>query len=237
MPQAIANKQHSYEQGVLIQDFLKILGKEECLKSREDIEQALNGKTSRIPLFMDFAIDTLIYWENKKSRTNDYEHANQLEAAKKFRDCLEKTIELAQDQKVSDILEHFIYEVEENPQVGLALNTNTITGLVRMHSQMNTAMKDRLEGIRALPKGFLYEYVRELASLYENISGEVFTHHRDKNDEDKYVPRTQGHKFVSRGVSYLNAQAYLKGCSLKYDDIHEMNVCEKARKWLNSYRE
>ena len=240
MSQALLDNSFNDEQENLIQNLLAVLRKRDCSKTRSVISQRFgfeSGSASDIPLLMDFCIGDLGRWEQKQKRKHDIETLRRFEKVDEFKVTLEKTIQFTDDPEISNILAHFAMEVEEDPRVGFELNNKTISGLMSMHRQMSAVNKDWTEGFTKVPKKFFYDFVREVAQTYEETSGEKFTHDRIKGEHGIYLVVTPGHDFVRHSVNYLNLCAQSVGHEENYSDVHEMNACEKARKWLNACRE
>lgn len=241
MSRALLDNNSNNEQENFIQSLLDVLGRENCSETRSVISQLFGfergPQVSDIPLLMDFCIADLGCWGQKQKRKHDIETIRRFEKVDEFIAALRKVIKFTNDPEISNILAHFALEVEENPRVGFDLNNDTIAGLVRMHSQMNAVNRDRAEGFTKVPKKFFYDFVREVAQIYEELSGEKFKHHRIKGREEIYLVATPGHDFVRHAVNYLNFCARSAGHEESYSDVHEMNACEHARKWLNANRE
>lgn len=217
----------------LVRELLGILGKEQCNETRSVIREAFGFDKSvqltKVPVLMKLAIDVLIAWEYKQSKSKDFEHAKQIEKLEALKSSLEQTITLFDDSIVSDLLDHLAWEAEEDPKAELARNAQTYAGLISAHRRVSIALSNQLSGLKKMPLKVFYAYVGEVAKLYEAVSGKRFKHNR--------YGTTASQEFVACAVKHLNLNAKSRGCGYEYTDANESNACEEARKWLNSNRE
>lgn len=86
----------------------------------------------------------------------------------------------------------------------------------------------------------LYEYILELAHLFEQVSSLPFSIYRHGADNAQgkrvYTPVTVAHTFVAEAVRYINEMAIAEGSTVTYTDKNIYNACEAAQKQMRQER-
>lgn len=217
-----------------VEKMLSLVGKEGCKESKNKIFRTIGIIKDDMVLFDDegYALKTdfirgrALANLERIYRKKQAKHSVNLKKITAFRNSLKKSINLMKDPAVIKILEHnsnehikeqkLLQRYEQMLNVSSNFEYNapknypeTYRRMSELYEEMNWAVlsnshkRSKSKGRDSLAP--LYDYVYELAVLYEKLSKEKLSVRRHKGTEG-YDPITPGHDFVYTAIQLLNRE-------------------------------
>jgi hypothetical protein len=250
MTNTLANSDQYY-----IETLLSILGKEDCSKTSARIRQAFgleiekekaSSKLETFSIVQMKAVKSAQYLISQANKNQASSNAAYKSFSKKIhgmKDALQKALKYANDPEIIKFLQHRAHRDEEvSPSVILASYEKLFGSMAKMGIELEMFLDDPNNAVGRPSLTEFYSYVYEVIRLYEELAKTKFTllRHKESGDKNagKYLPITQGHKFIYHAAQYANDLAKeLNGTVEGYTDNNIYNACEAAQLRLKAERQ
>ena len=228
-----------------VEEFLDILGKEDCEETRREIRLAFgfdpirmsgtledgtiikDGCTiSDIQTRAGMALDALEARQIDHDPNNYKHHIAWIEKMNAFKDVLFEVLESVKDPEVSQVLVGFAQTDLDHPsKLVLDKHHAAFQTIESIANELKSILdEDKKVGRPSLKK--FYDFVYEIALLYKKLSGQEF---------GIYNNPSLGYKFVCLATEWMHdLRETISISDLRYTEKNIENACEKALARMNS---